>query len=255
MPLHRRHFADALEILKSSTFSCISGSRLGPGSCTRMFRRISSTMAALSCASWWRAIFSPSKLKASHIRDPDQCTPIHSIYSRINNWKNNILFPDHVKPSRANWALRRAASKRHEERCGLWCQGGLLAWRHDLIGHHATLSKLRYDRKRFIKVLPPAWCHTTELSILRNYHRHLPCHNKLPDDAAKFLRRALAYTCTGWHLPPSNVSVLKCLFTDHMTARESATSPWNAEDCKAFLDLLDVLENGKILVCMTGYLI
>jgi hypothetical protein len=30
-----------------------------------------------------------------------------------------------------------------------------------------------------------------------------------------------------------------------MTARESATTPWNAEDCKSFLDLLGALEDGK----------
>ena len=43
----------------------------------------------------------------------------------------------------------------------------------------------------------------TELSILRNYYRHLenfPCHNKLPDDAVKFLRKTLAYACTGRYL-------------------------------------------------------
>jgi hypothetical protein len=33
---------------------------------------------------------------------------------------------------------------------------------------------------------------------------------------------------------------------DHMTARESATIPWNAEDCKAFIELLDGFEKDLI---------
>jgi len=39
-----------------------------------------------------------------------------------------------------------------------------------------------------------------------------------------------------------------------MTARESATTPWNADDCKTFLDLLDGFEKGKIFGCVKPHL-
>jgi len=67
-----------------------------------------------------------------------------------------------------------------------------------------------------------------ELFIQRNYYRHLehfPIHNSLPQDAEAFLRSALTHACT-----------------EHMTSRDSSTGPWNAADCKTYLDLLGGLD-------------
>jgi hypothetical protein len=84
---------------------------------------------------------------------------------------------------------------------------------------------------------------STELSLLRNYYRHLenfPCHNELAPDAVNFLRKTLTYASAGqYHLYSKTISCINHIFLDHMTARESATTPWNAEDCKAFIELLD----------------
>jgi len=68
-----------------------------------------------------------------------------------------------------------------------------------------------------------------ELFIERNYYRHLenfPAHSKLPQGAEDYLRGALTHACT-----------------EHMTSRESSTAPWNAADCKTFIELLDGIKD------------
>jgi len=159
-------------------------------------------------------------LTEANIRDPDQCAAIHSLHSRISSWEDKISFPDHAKPSEQT-ELYVVLNPSDARKGSYYCvdhDGREVFWLEDMV------------LEDIMPVGVPR--HSSfELSILRNYYRHLenfPCHNKLPDDAAEFLRKALTYACT-----------------DHMTARESATSPWNAEDCKTFLDLLDVLENDE----------
>jgi len=110
-----------------------------------------------------------------------------SIYSRIGDWKIKVSLLDLAKPSgRAELyvVLNPGDTSKgsyyyadHDARQVFWLEDTVL---EDIIPAG----------------VPPD--SSFELSLLRNYYRHLenfPCHNELPLDAVSFLRRSLTYAC------------------------------------------------------------